>query len=159
MMDPDYAGYMARWRGMAKLGPPLGVKLSLVAIRAKADIAGAISAFAKEQNGALIVFSSALTSANSGLIVNLAAKYRLPTIYPFVFFVKKGGLISYGIDTVDLFGRSAAYVDRILKGAKPADLPIQQPTKFEMAINLKTAKALGLVVPPTLLALADEVIE
>jgi putative tryptophan/tyrosine transport system substrate-binding protein len=159
LMDPDYAGYITRWRAMAELGPSFGVELSQVAIQARGDIEEAISAFAKEPKGALIVFSSALTSANSGLIVNLADRYRLPTIYPFAFYVKKGGLISYGIDTVDLFERSASYVDRILRGTKPADLPIQRPTKFEMAINLKTAKALGIAVPQTLLIEADEVIE
>jgi len=100
-----------------------------------------------------------MASANSSLIVNLANRYQLPTIYPFAFYVKQGGLISYGIDTADLFERSAAYVDRILKGAKPADLPVQLPTKFELFINLKTAKALGLEVPAQLLARADEVIE
>jgi putative tryptophan/tyrosine transport system substrate-binding protein len=159
LMDPDYAGYKTRWRGIMELGPSFGVELSQVAIRAGEDIEDAISAFAKEPNGALIVFSSALTSANSGLIVNLANRYQLPTIYPFAFYVKQGGLISYGIDTADLFERSAAYVDRILKGTKPADLPIQRPTKFETFINLKTAKALGLRFPDKLLLTADEVIE
>jgi putative ABC transport system substrate-binding protein len=159
LMDPEYAGYMTRWRGIMELGPSFGVELSQVAIRASQDIEYAISAFAKEPKGALIVFSSALTSANSGLIVNLANRYRLPTIYPFAFYVKQGGLISYGIDTADLFERSAAYVDRILKGTKPADLPVQRPTRFELVINLKTAKGLGLRIPDKLLLTADQVIE
>jgi putative ABC transport system substrate-binding protein len=93
------------------------------------------------------------------LIINLAARYRLPTIYPFDFHVRDGGLVSYGVDQVDQFRRAAAYVDRILKGEKPADLPVQEPTKYELVINLKTAKAFGLNVPPTLLTIADEVIE
>jgi ABC-type uncharacterized transport system substrate-binding protein len=159
LMDPEYAGYMTRWRGIMELGPSFGVELTQVAIRASQDIENAISAFAREPRGALIVFSSALTSANSSLIVNLANRYQLPTIYPFAFYVKQGGLISYGIDTADLFERSAAYVDRILKGAKPADLPVQRPTRFETAINLRTARALGVKIPDKLLLTADEVIE
>jgi putative ABC transport system substrate-binding protein len=99
------------------------------------------------------------TNAHRDLIVRLAARYRLPAIYFLRSFVAAGGLVSYGIDVTDLFRRAAPYVDRILKGAKPADLPVQQPTKFELAINLKTAKALGIEVPPMLLATADEVIE
>jgi putative ABC transport system substrate-binding protein len=99
------------------------------------------------------------TNAHRDLIVRLAARYRLPAIYFVRSFVAAGGLVSYGIDVTDLFRRAAPYVDRILKGAKPADLPVQQPTKFELAINLKTAKALGIEVPPMLLATADEVIE
>ena len=159
LMDPDYAGYMTRWHAMAALGRSVGLELSIVPIRARRDIEDAVPAFAKEPNGALVVFSSALTSANSNLIVDLAARYRLPTVYPFAFFVKKGGLISYGVDTVDLFERSASYVDRILRGTKPADLPVQRPIKFELAVNLKTAKTLGLNLPPSFIATADEVIE
>jgi putative ABC transport system substrate-binding protein len=98
-------------------------------------------------------------SVHRELLIALARKYRLPAIYPFRFFAADGGLIAYGVDTSEVFRRSASYVDRILKGANPADLPVQQPTKFELAINLKTAAALGLEVPPTLLARADEVIE
>jgi putative tryptophan/tyrosine transport system substrate-binding protein len=135
------------------------VSLSVVAIRIGADIENAMAGFAKEPNGALIVFSSALTTANSALIVDAATTYRLPTIYPFAFFAKQGGLISYGIDTPDLFQRSASYADRILRGTSPRDLPVQEPTKFELVINLKAAKALGLAIPPTLIARADEVIE
>jgi putative ABC transport system substrate-binding protein len=159
LMNPDYAGYMARWRAMEKLGPSFNVSLSVVAIRIGADIENAMAGFAKEPNGALIVFSSALTTANSALIVDAATTYRLPTIYPFAFFAKQGGLISYGIDTPDLFQRSASYADRILRGTSPRDLPVQEPTKFELVINLKAAKALGLAIPPTLIARADEVIE
>ena len=107
----------------------------------------------------LIVGPDNFTANHRDVIISLASQYRLPAAYPFRYFATAGGLISYGSDTTDLFRRSAAYVDRILKGAKPADLPVQQPTKFELVINMKTAKALGLTVPDTLLARADEVIE
>jgi putative ABC transport system substrate-binding protein len=103
--------------------------------------------------------SDTFTSVNNEMIVQAVEKHRLPAVYPFRFFVTNGGLISYGADITDLFRRAAQYVDRILNGDKPADLPVQAPTKFELVINLKTAKALGLTVPPTLLATADEVIE
>ena len=112
-----------------------------------------------EPNGGLIVTGSALASLHRDLIIALAARHRLPAVYPDRCYVAGGGLISYGPDLVDQFRRAAGYVDRILKGEKPADLPVQAPTKYELVINLKTAKALGLDVPPTLLARADEVIE
>jgi len=159
LMDPEYAGYMARWRAMATLGPSFKVALSIVPIRSNADIENAISTFAREPNGALIVFSSAITSINSNLIIDLTARHRLPTIYPFKFFAERGGLISYGIDTLDMFRRSASYADRILRGVSPGELPVQAPTKFELVINAKTAKALDLAIPPSLLARADELIE
>ena len=115
--------------------------------------------FARTSNGGLIVTGSAAAASHRDLIVKLAARYRLPAVYPARYFVSSGGLISYGPDRVEQYHRAAGYVDRILKGEKPADLPVQAPTKYELVINLKTAKALGLDVPPTLLALADEVIE
>ena len=115
--------------------------------------------FASVSNSALIVLPDIFARNNRQQIISLAGKYRLPSIYPFKFFITAGGLISYGVDDVDLFRRAASYVDRILKGAKPADLPVQQPIKYELAINLKTANALGLDIPHTLLARADEVIE
>jgi putative tryptophan/tyrosine transport system substrate-binding protein len=133
--------------------------MTQAAIRTSSDIESAISTAAREPNGALIVLSSALTSANSKTIIELAARYRLPAVYPFKSFTENGGLMSYGIDRADLFRRSASYIDRILRGADPGELPIQAPTKFELVINLKTAKALGIVVPDTLLARANEVIE
>ena len=114
---------------------------------------------ARGSNGGLIVTASALAAVHRDLIITLAARHKLPAIYPFRFYVTGGGLISYGPDTIDQYRRAAGYVDRILKGEKPADLPVQAPTKYELVINLKTAKALGLDVPPTLLARADEVIE
>jgi len=123
------------------------------------EIERAVAAFARNPNGGLIVTGSGLTILHRDLIVALAARHKLPAVYYDRYYVAAGGLISYGNDIVDQFRRAAAYVDRILKGEKPADLPVQQPTKFELVINLKTAKALGLEVPQTLLARADEVIE
>jgi putative ABC transport system substrate-binding protein len=118
-----------------------------------------ISEFAHEPNGGLIVVAGPSAVLHSPLIIGLAAKYRLPAIYPFRFFVRSGGLISYGPDDAEPYRGAAGYIDRILKGEKPADLPVQAPTKYELAINLKTARALGLDVPAQLLARADEVIE
>jgi len=137
----------------------LGVELSPVGLRDVGEIERSIAAFAREPNGGLIVVASALGLVHRALIVELAARHRLPAIYAFRVFVTAGGLISYGPDLADQYRRTASYVDRILKGEKPADLPVQAPTKYELVINLKTAKALGLEVPPTLLARADEVIE
>jgi putative tryptophan/tyrosine transport system substrate-binding protein len=114
---------------------------------------------AHEQNGGLLVLPDTFTIVHRKSIVTLTAQHRVPAVYPYRFFVTGGGLVSYGIDIVDLYRRGATYVDRILKGEKPADLPVQAPTKFELVINFKTAKALGLDVPPTLLIRADEVIE
>jgi putative tryptophan/tyrosine transport system substrate-binding protein len=124
-----------------------------------AEIERAIDAFAREPNGGLVVLPDATPVVNGGLIVGLAIHNRLPAIYPFSFFARDGGLMSYGPDADDRFRQSASYIDRILKGAKPAELPVQLPTKFEMVVNLKTAKALGLDVPLHLQQLADEVIE
>ena len=128
-------------------------------MRDAGEIERAVAAFARGSNGGLIVTASALATVHRELIVALAARHRLPAVYYDRFFVTGGGLISYGPDLVDQYRRAAGYVDRILKGEKPADLPVQAPTKYELVINLKTAKALGLEVPPTLLARADEVIE
>ena len=118
-----------------------------------------ITAFARTANGGLISTSSSLSIRHRDLIITLAARHKLPAVYHQRRFVTDGGLISYGADVIDPYRRAAGYVDRILKGEKPADLPVQAPTKYELVINLKTAKALGLEVPPTLLARADEVIE
>jgi putative ABC transport system substrate-binding protein len=123
------------------------------------EIDRAITAFADSPNGGLIVTGSALTVVRRNLIITLAARYRLPAVYYDRYFVAAGGLISYGSNNVEQFRLAAAYVDRILKGEKPADLPVQAPTKYELIINLKTAKALGLTIPEKLLATADEVIE
>jgi ABC-type uncharacterized transport system substrate-binding protein len=135
------------------------VELKALDVRDIATIERRLSVFALEPNGGLIVLNSVGSSIHHKLITELAARFRLPAIYPYRFFVADGGLVSYGVDNHDLWQKAAGYVDRILKGAKPAELPVQEPTKFELAINLKTAKALGLTVPPSLLARADEVIE
>jgi putative tryptophan/tyrosine transport system substrate-binding protein len=123
------------------------------------EIERAIAAFARSPNGGLIVTASVVANVHRDLLITLAARHRLPAVYSDRVFVTGGGLISYGPDRVDQYRRAAAYVDRILKGEKPADLPVQAPTKYELAINLKTAKALGLTIPPGVLAIADEVIE
>ena len=137
----------------------LGVQLTAGQVMGAAEIERAINAFAAEPNGGLIALPNTITSIHRELIVALAARYRMPAVYPYRHFVTAGGLLSYNIDTRQQFRQAASYVDRILKGEKPADLPVQQPTKFELVINLKTAKALGLDVPPMLLARADAVIE
>jgi putative ABC transport system substrate-binding protein len=128
-------------------------------VRDPGEIERAITNFAAEPNGGLIVTANPLATFHRGLIIALAARHRLPAVYTTAFFVTDGGLISYGPDLVDHYRRAAGYVDRILKGEKPADLPVQAPTKYELIINLKTAKTLGLTVPQTLLARADQVIE
>src|SRR5262249_39348477 len=128
-------------------------------VRDAAEIEQAIATIARQSRGGLIILPSPLGLVHREKIVKLAAQHRLPTIYPFRYYVASGGLMSYGVDTVEVFRRSASYIDVILKGAKPGALPVQQPTKFELVINLRAAKALGLEVPPNLLARADEVIE
>jgi putative ABC transport system substrate-binding protein len=135
------------------------VEVSPVNMHDVGEIDRAVAAFARSPNGGLIVAASTLAVVHRDLIVTLAARHKLPAVYPSRFFVGSGGLISYGPDSIDPHRRAAGYVDRILKGEKPADLPVQAPTKYELVINLKTAKALGLDVPPSLLARADKVIE
>jgi putative ABC transport system substrate-binding protein len=130
-----------------------------VNVRDASEIERGVAAFARSGNGGMVVTASALSTSHRELIANLAARHKLPAVYPVRDFVASGGLISYGADFIDQYRRAAGYVDRILKGEKPADLPVQAPTKYELVINLKTAKALGLEVPPTVLARADEVIE
>ena len=137
----------------------IALKVTAIPVQAAADIEATIEAFAHEPNGALVVTPDLTTSSHRELIVAVAARYRLPAIYPFPYVVREGGLISYGIDATDIYRRAATYVDRILRGEKPEQLAVQAPVKFQLAINLKTAKALGLTAPPTLLARADEVIE
>jgi ABC-type uncharacterized transport system substrate-binding protein len=141
------------------LAPSLGLELRLVNVQDAGEIERAIAAFAQASNGGVIVTGSPRQSAHRELIITLAAKHRLPAVYNARFYIAAGGLISYGTDFLDQSRRAAGYVDRILRGEKPADLPVQAPTKYELVINLKTAKALGLTVPDSLLARADEVIE
>jgi putative ABC transport system substrate-binding protein len=139
--------------------PSLRVEVIPINMRDAGEIERAITAFARSSNGGLIVTSGAAAVRHRDLIITLAARHKLPAVYWERFFVAAGGLISYGADLIDQYRRAAGYVDRILKGEKPSDMPVQAPTKYETVINLKTAKALGLIVPPTLLARADEVIE
>jgi putative ABC transport system substrate-binding protein len=139
--------------------PSFGVEVRPVSVRDANEIERAVTAFARSSNGGLIVTGSALAAAYRKLIIALAARERLPAVYSFRYFATSGGLISYGADTTDPFRRAAGYIDRILRGERPADLPVQAPTKYELVINLKTAKSLGLTVPDTLLARADEVVE
>jgi putative tryptophan/tyrosine transport system substrate-binding protein len=141
------------------VAPSLRVELTSVALHDAGEIERAIATFARLSNGGLVVTRIAEAIVHRDLIIKLAARHRLPAVYPLRLFVTSGGLISYGPDIVDQHRRAATYVDRILKGEKPADLPVQAPTKYELVINLKTAKAMGLTVPETLLARADEVIE
>jgi len=141
------------------VAPSLGVVVSAVNLRDAGAIERSIAAFARSANGGLVVGGSAIATVQNDLIITLAARHKLPAVYANRFAVTGGGLISYGSDLIDQFGRAAGYVDRILKGEKPADLPVQAPTKYELVINLKTAKALGLDVPASVLARADEVLE
>jgi len=135
------------------------VEVSPLGVRDVGEIERVIATFAQRPNGALILVPTALTVINRQLIINLAARHRLPAIYPYRYFVEAGGLMSYGADEIEQYRQAAGYIDRILKGEKPADLPVQAPTKYELVINLKTAKALGINVPASLLGRADEVIE
>ena len=135
------------------------VEVSALDVREAALIDQGINGFAGPPNSGLIVLASPTATVHLDRIIAAAAKHRLPAIYPYRFYTAAGGLISYGVDHLDLYHRAASYVDRIFKGEKPSDLPVQQPTKFHLAINLRTAKSLGLIVPPTLIARADEVIE
>jgi putative ABC transport system substrate-binding protein len=150
---------VAMWRAIEAMAPSFGVSLTASDVQDPAEIESAIEVFAREPNGGLIVLPGPITINHRELIIALAARHHLPAAYAYRFFVASGGLVSYGADPFDQSRQAAAYVDRILKGAKPEDLPVQQPTKYELVINLKTTKALGLTVPPSLLARADEVIE
>jgi putative ABC transport system substrate-binding protein len=152
-------GGIGQFAVIQALAPSLGLEWAPINLRNADEIERAVTAFAHDPNGGLVVIVSSASLTHRDLIVGLAAKHRLPVIYPYRVFVASGGLISYGADINRQYRRAAGYVDRILKGEKPGDLPVQAPTKYELAINLKTAKALGLVVPPTLIARADEVIE
>jgi putative tryptophan/tyrosine transport system substrate-binding protein len=160
IFNPNTAPYFGSFlRPFEAAALSVAVEPIAISVHDAKEIEHGIALFANVPNGGLIVVPDTFTLVNRAPIIALANKHRLPTIYPFRYYAVDGGPISYGIDTIDLYRRAASYVDRILRGTKPGDLPIQQPTKFELAINLKTAKALGLDVPPSLLARADEVIE
>ena len=154
----DPAG-VGQWGAIQTAAPSLGLELRVVDVRDAGEIERSITAFARGSNGGMIVTGSAPTAIHRDLIITLAARHRLPSVYAYRYHATSGGLISYGPETIDQYRRAASYVDRIFRGEKPADLPVQAPTKYELVINLKTAKALGLDVPASLLARADEVIE
>ena len=158
LRDPTIPAGIGQFAAVQTVAP-VGLELSAIDMRDTKEIERAVATFASDHNGGLIVTANQFGANHPDVIAGIAVKYKLPAVYPFRYFVSSGGLLSYGPDQVDEFRRAAGYVDRILNGAKPADLPVQAPTRYELAINLKTAKALGLDVPPTLLALADEVIE
>jgi putative ABC transport system substrate-binding protein len=159
ILNLEQPSQVAMWRAIEPMAASSGVRLTATDVQDSADIGSAIEAFAREPNGGLIVLPNPITISHRELIIALAARHRLPAAYGFRVFVTSGGLVSYGADPYDQSRQSAVYVDRILKGAKPGDLPVQQPTKFDLVINVKTAKTLGLNISSTLLARADEVIE
>ena len=159
LRDPALASGPAQFAAIQSIAPSLGVEVSPVNVREVSEIERTIAALVRGPNSGLIVTGSALVAVHRHRIIALAARRKLPAVYPEGSFVRDGGLMSYGPDFLDQYRRAAGYVDRILKGEKPADLPVQAPTKYELVINRKTAKALGLTVPDRLLAIADEVIE
>jgi putative ABC transport system substrate-binding protein len=160
LFNPVSATYADYWLNPFRAAAPsFAVEAIAAPVRDTSELESVIAAQAREPNGGLIAMPDSFTDAHRVEITSLAARYRLPAVYPFRFFAEVGGLLSHGVDRTDNFRRAATYVDRILKGEKPADLPVQTPTKYELVINMKTAKALGLTVPQTLLARADEVIE
>jgi ABC-type uncharacterized transport system substrate-binding protein len=159
LLNPLVPAWKVVFRRMEALAPSLAIQLTAAPVNDANEIDRAIGAVARNPNPGLIVLPGSQTAIYRTQIVALAAKYRLPAVYPYRYHAISGGLISYGIDTVYLLRQAASYVDRIFRGARPADLPVQAPTKFELVINLQSAKALGIEIPPTLLARADEVIE
>jgi putative ABC transport system substrate-binding protein len=159
LRDPAIAAGIGQFAVLQSVAPSVGIEVSPIDLREPSQIEPAIASFAQSPNGGMIVTASAIMAVNSGVIIEAAARYKLPAVYVTHSFVAAGGLISYGPNFADQYRRAAEYVDRILKGEKPGNLPVQAPTKYELVVNLKTAKALGLDIPPTLLARADEVIE
>jgi putative tryptophan/tyrosine transport system substrate-binding protein len=159
LRDANQMSGAAMFGAIQAVAPTFSVELTPIDVSDASEIERSVSAFARGPHDGLIVTSNPLTLVHRDLIISLAARLRLPAVYAFRFLVTSGGLISYGPDTIDQYRRAASYVDRVLKGEKPSDLPVQAPTKYELAINLKTAKALDLTIPPQLLATADEVIE
>ena len=159
LRDPGVTAGIGQFAVIQSVARSVGVEVSPINVRDISGVESAVADFAHSPNGGLVVTSSALAAAQRKLIISLAARHKLPAVYSNQSFVAAGGLISYGPDFVDQYRQAAGYVDRVLKGEKPADLPVQAPTKYELVINLSTAKALGLAVPPSLLARADEVIQ
>jgi putative ABC transport system substrate-binding protein len=159
LRDPAIVAGIGQWAAIQSASPSVAIEVSPVNIDDAGEIERSIAAFARSPNGGLILTGSGLAILRRDLIIALAARHKLPAIYYDRYFVAAGGLMSYGPDNVAQFRRAASYVDRILKGEKPSDLPVQQPTKYDLIINLKTARALGVDIPATLLARADEVIE
>jgi putative ABC transport system substrate-binding protein len=157
--DPTITAGIGMWSAIQAVAPSLGVEVRPIDVRNASEIERAVAEFARVPNGGMILTGSGRAVIHRDLIIAAAARHRLPTMYYERFFTGSGGLISYGPDYIDQYRRAAGYVDRILKGEKPAGIPVQAPTKYELIINLKTAKALGLEVPDTLIARADEVIE
>ena len=157
--DPAITAGIGQWGAIQSVAPLVGLEISPINVKDAGEIERTIAAFARSPKGGMILTGSALAVVHRDLIIALAARHSLPAVYYDRYFVAAGGLVSYGPDLIDQFRRAASYVDRILKGEKPVDLPVQAPVKYELVINLKTAKAVGLEVPPTLLARADEVIE
>ena len=159
LRDPAISSGIGQFGAIQGVAPSFGVEISPIGVDDAEQIERGITAFAREPNGGLIVLALPATLVHRNLIIKFAAQHRLPAVYYSRLFTAGGGLMSYGSDILDEYRRAAGYVDRILKGEKPADLPVQAPTKYELVINLKTAKALGLQIPDRLLAIADEVIE
>ena len=159
LRDPATPDGIGQFAAIQAMGPSLGVELRPIGVREPLEIERAVTTISRGADAGLIVVASGFAIRHRELIIMLAAKHRLPAVYPYRLFVVDGGLVSYGPNTIDPYRRAAGYFDRILKGEKPADLPVQAPTKYELVINLKTARALGLEIPPTLLVRADEVIE
>jgi putative ABC transport system substrate-binding protein len=159
LRDAAIAAGIGQFAVIQSVAPAVGIEVSPVSVRDATEIERAVTAFAQSANGGLILTAGPYAGVHRDLIITLAARYKLPAVYDNRSYIPAGGLISYGPNFANEFRRAAGYVDRILKGAKPADLPVQAPTKYELAVNLKTAKALGLTIPPTVLARADEVIE
>jgi len=159
LRDPAIPQGTGQWGAIQTAGPSVGIEVSPINVREAGEIERTVAAFARQPNGGLIVSGSGLVHVHRDMIIKLAARHKLPAVYFERYYVTGGGLISYAADSIDPHRRAASYVDRILKGENPADLPVQNPTKYELVINLKTARALGLEIPPTVLARADEVIE
>jgi putative ABC transport system substrate-binding protein len=159
LLDTMLTDQIGMWNAMQAGAPSIGVQVKQLSLRDLPDIEHVIANFADNRNAGLAILANRTTISHRMPIIALAAHYRLPAVYAYRFFVTDGGLVSYGADVIDIYRRAASYVDRILRGAKPADLPVMQPAKYDLAINLRTAKALGVEIPPTMLTRADEVIE